>query len=223
MDLPFQIYVLLGVMVGILSSTTGTGGGALMVPIFTFMGLDIRYAISTSKVIIVLNTISATIAYYRLKKIDYKLGLPLCASIIPSSYIGAYMVSIIDPLVLRIIVGIVIMLSGIRGLLSHYWNKKSTEYNNADNGNKVLHGFIAGIIAGFIAGIAGIGGGIVIVPFLGLLLNYRSSKPCLHLSIYIVLDTVRFITVSAEPPTGAFLAPLGNPAVTNKLLELRSL
>ena len=51
----------------------------------------------------------------------------------------------------------------------------------------------------------------------------RSSKPYLHLSIYIVLDTVRFITVSAEPPTGAFLAPLGNPAVTNKLLELRSL
>ena len=41
----------------------------------------------------------------------------------------------------------------------------------------------------------------------------RSPEPCLHLS-----DTVRLITVSSGPPTGAFTLPSGTPRSPAKLI-----
>jgi uncharacterized membrane protein YfcA len=66
-----------GLIVGILSSVTGLGGGFMVVPFLIYLGRDAKLAIGTSFVFIFLVAISSLIAHYRLGNVDIKTGLVL--------------------------------------------------------------------------------------------------------------------------------------------------
>ncbi len=67
--------VLLGIIVGILSSGSGLGGGFLVVPLLIFLGRDAKLAVGTSFVFILIVAISSILAHYRLGNVDIKTGL----------------------------------------------------------------------------------------------------------------------------------------------------
>ncbi len=64
-------FILLGLIVGILASFTGLGGGFLMVPLLLFLGYDAQKSVGTSFMAIVVISISALFAHSKLKNIDY--------------------------------------------------------------------------------------------------------------------------------------------------------
>ena len=66
-----------GLIVGILSSVTGLGGGFMVVPFLIYLGRDAKLAVGTSFVFILLVAISSLIAHYRLGNVDIKTGLVL--------------------------------------------------------------------------------------------------------------------------------------------------
>jgi uncharacterized membrane protein YfcA len=66
-----------GLIVGILSSVTGLGGGFMVVPFLIYLGRDAKLAVGTSFVFIFLVAISSLIAHYRLGNVDIKTGLVL--------------------------------------------------------------------------------------------------------------------------------------------------
>jgi uncharacterized membrane protein YfcA len=77
-----------GLIVGILSSVTGLGGGFMVVPFLIYLGRDAKLAVGTSFVFILLVAISSLIAHYRLGNVDIKTGLVLALGGILGAQIG---------------------------------------------------------------------------------------------------------------------------------------
>ena len=77
-----------GLIVGILSSVTGLGGGFMVVPFLIYLGRDAKMAVGTSFVFIFLIAISSLIAHYRLGNVDIKTGLALALGGVLGAQIG---------------------------------------------------------------------------------------------------------------------------------------
>jgi uncharacterized protein len=77
-----------GLIVGILSSITGLGGGFMVVPLLIYLGRDAKLAVGTTFVFILLVAISSLIAHYRLGNVDFKTGLVLALGGILGAQIG---------------------------------------------------------------------------------------------------------------------------------------
>ena len=67
----------IGIIVGVLSSISGLGGGFMIVPLLIFLGREAKLAVGTSFVFILVVAISSIIAHYRLGNIEIKTGLIL--------------------------------------------------------------------------------------------------------------------------------------------------
>jgi uncharacterized protein len=80
--------VVVGLIVGILSSVTGLGGGFMVVPFLIYLGRDAKLAVGTTFVFILLVAISSLIAHYRLGNVDIKTGLMLALGGILGAQIG---------------------------------------------------------------------------------------------------------------------------------------
>ena len=77
-----------GLIVGILSSVIGLGGGFMVVPLLIYLGRDTKLAVGTTFVFILLVAISSLIAHYRLGNVDVKTGLVLSLGGILGAQIG---------------------------------------------------------------------------------------------------------------------------------------
>lgn len=80
--------VVVGLIVGILSSVIGLGGGFMVVPLLIYLGRDAKLAVGTTFVFILLVAISSLIAHYRLGNVDVKTGLVLALGGILGAQIG---------------------------------------------------------------------------------------------------------------------------------------
>ncbi|MBC8286016.1 MAG: sulfite exporter TauE/SafE family protein [Nitrospinae bacterium] len=85
------ILVLLGIIVGILSSGSGLGGGFLVVPLLIFLGREAKLAVGTSFVFILMVAISSVLAHYRLGNVDIKTGLLLALGGVVGAQIGPHL------------------------------------------------------------------------------------------------------------------------------------
>tara|TARA_Y100001936_G_C15763926_1_gene502695 strand:+ start:279 stop:632 length:354 start_codon:yes stop_codon:yes gene_type:complete len=79
---------LVGIIVGILSSLSGLGGGFMIVPLLIFLGREAKLAVGTSFVFILVVAISSIIAHYRLGNVDIKTGLMLGLGGVVGAQIG---------------------------------------------------------------------------------------------------------------------------------------
>ena len=77
-----------GLIVGILSSVIGLGGGFMVVPLLIYLGRDAKLAVGTTFVFILLVAISSLIVHYRLGNVDIKTGLILALGGILGAQIG---------------------------------------------------------------------------------------------------------------------------------------
>ncbi|MCH8157676.1 MAG: sulfite exporter TauE/SafE family protein [Nitrospinae bacterium] len=66
--------VLLGVLVGILSSGSGLGGGFLVVPFLLHMGKEARVAVGTSFIFVLMVAASSLVGHSRVGNVDWKIG-----------------------------------------------------------------------------------------------------------------------------------------------------
>lgn len=82
---------LVGIMVGILSSGTGLGGGFLVVPLLIYLGKEAKLAIGTAFIFILMAGISSILSHYRLGNIDLKTGLVLGLGGIIGAQIGPHL------------------------------------------------------------------------------------------------------------------------------------
>ena len=80
----------IGIMVGILSSISGLGGGFMIVPLLIFLGREAKLAVGTSFVFILVVAISSIIAHYRLGNVDIKTGLMLGLGGVIGAQIGPH-------------------------------------------------------------------------------------------------------------------------------------
>lgn len=83
--------ILVGIIIGVLSSGAGLGGGFLVVPLLIFLGRETKLAVGTAFVFILMAGISSLITHYRLGNVDLKSGLILALGGVVGAQIGPHL------------------------------------------------------------------------------------------------------------------------------------
>lgn len=165
----------LGFIAGVVGSIIGLGGGIIIVPVLTFLGVTPTVAASSSLFAAFSNSVASTVSYAKQKRIDYKIGLKLGLMSIPGTILGAFATAEVTPAIFKILFGIVLVAS-----CYYLFIKRDTGSKQAIITKRMLVAsagisFFAGILSSFF----GIGGGIIFVPLmiigLGLLVKTATA------------------------------------------------
>lgn len=186
----------LGLVVGTLGTLIGAGGGFILVPVLLllFPHMEPETVTSISLSVVFLNALSGSVAYARMKRIDYKSGLMFAAVAVPGSILGAWATHWISRAVFDGIFGSLLVALAIF-LFVQSWMQRTppAEGGASSDQAKGLHirrhiidfesiaylfsynpilGLVLSALIGFLSSFLGIGGGIFHVPLLATVLNF---------------------------------------------------
>jgi uncharacterized protein len=161
----FLTLFIVGLVVGILSSLLGIGGGALIVPtlLTLYPKMPVQVVTATSLCFIFLNSLINNFKFYRNAiKIHYKSSMKLNVSAIVGGIIGAKLVLDITPTAFRMGFAAVLFFISMRLFFS-----KMSEAEHLDETQiKSYKFYLTGFIGGLISSLTGLGGGAIFVPLL---------------------------------------------------------
>jgi uncharacterized membrane protein YfcA len=207
---------LLGVFAGFIGGLLGVGGGVIVVPILVLVfDLDTHIAVGTSLVMITFTALSATLAYYYQKRIDWKIGIIAAAVTIPGASIGAYATQFFTSKSLAIIFGITLFF--IAGLMlcrsfrgkadpqkvqtattaqrptSRVWSRRLVDGmgNVFEYDARIYSGILLLFLGGVASGFLGIGGGLIVVPILTAIVGLP-----MHIAVATSMLTMIFTSLS---------------------------
>lgn len=86
------VYIGMGAAVGFLSGMFGVGGGFLITPLLILTGIPSAVAVGTGSAQVVASSVTGTIAQYRRRNVDFKMGGVLLAGGIVGAFIGVEVV-----------------------------------------------------------------------------------------------------------------------------------
>ncbi|MCB0278201.1 MAG: sulfite exporter TauE/SafE family protein [Calditrichaeota bacterium] len=159
-----DIFILIaaGILVGLIGSFFGIGGGVLIIPIlnFLFPELPQQSIIACSLSIIAINSVIHTINYSKHYQYKYKIILSIALFSIISSVLVSLWVQHINSTLLRWIFAIFLL--GI----SAYMVIRSDQVSENRSENSFLSSILIGISTGLISGFTGVGGGVANIPLL---------------------------------------------------------
>lgn len=178
---------IIGIFIGAFGTLIGAAGGFILVPILFFLYPEDSPATITSITLTVafFNALSGSIAYSRLKRIDFRSGLIFAITGIIGAIIGANITALLSRDIFQVIFGVVLLIAAtylmIRPVRINTSSHKTghTKIQISDKqGNSYSYsyscplGLIISLGVGFCSGLLGIGGGIIHVPLLTQILSF---------------------------------------------------
>ena len=179
----------LGLVLGVLGTLIGAGGGFILMPVLLLLypRANPETITSISLAVVFFNALSGSWAYARMRRIDYKSGLLFAAATVPGAIIGALTTSYIPRQLFNIIFGLLMIAAAVY-LCFYRMDKlkpigeKSDRHmaRNVVETNGAVHvfsydlriGMWLSLFVGYVSSLLGIGGGIVHVPAMVRLLNF---------------------------------------------------
>ena len=186
----FVTLIITGITAGTASGLFGVGGGFLMTPVqywlSTLGGMDstlaTRLAFGTSLAVMIPTMISGAFAHHNRGAVNWKAAVPMGCAAIFGGLFGGTLATHLPGHVLRAIFALLIIAMAVR-MVWHIQSCPACE----PRGSIGIYLFI-GFLIGSVSGLAGIGGGILLVPVLVILLGYPmhtavgTSSACLIFS-----------------------------------------
>jgi uncharacterized membrane protein YfcA len=163
----------IGLAAGVLSGGFGVGGGLVMVPLLAAVGMDRHRAHATSLASIFPIALAGAITFALSGQIDIGLGVAVGIGGIIGSVTGASVMHRMSTRSLSIAFGLVILAAGLRMTLG---SESLSATSDLGDVAQILIALVIGLVSGFFAGVAGVGGGIVIVPATVLLLGFTQHE-----------------------------------------------
>lgn len=166
--------IIVGLIVGVISSFFGVGGGIVVVPsiYLLFPELDPKTAIGSSLILIFMNS---SLNFMRFKKRGYVLNKGLFAQISGGFIVGilasSMLIKALNPDTIRLLFVGMLAITAARVLLSKQENTEESAKTDSMQLNIVI-----GIISGLISGLTGLGGGAIMVPLFITILKLPLSK-----------------------------------------------
>lgn len=163
----FSIYMVLGAFAGTLAGLFGIGGGLIIVPVLIFSfgaqgfspEITAHMAVGTSLATIVFTSISSIRSHHGHGAIRWDIFRPMAVGIVAGALIGAWTAALLSGAALELIIGLFVILVGIKMLFD-----VNPAPGRSVPGKPGLGAAGAGI--GWASAIFGIGGGTLTVPFL---------------------------------------------------------
>ena len=173
-------------LVGLLGSMLGIGGGVLLTPILTtFFGVPIKTAIGASIVSVIATSSAAGAVYLAHGLTHTRLAMLLEIATTAGALAGGITAAFLEPRLLALIFGMVLVYvvysmminrreegaQGKTGLLDTDFIDPRTQKKVEYGISKMPYGLGLSFIAGNISGLLGIGGGIIKVPVMNLVMG----------------------------------------------------
>lgn len=152
---------LIGLVAGVLGGGLGVGGGIILVPLLIFVGFERHRAHATSLAAIVFIAVAGAISFGVSGEINVALGVTVGIGGIVGSVLGATLMNKISARSLTIIFGVILLVASMRLILGGNPLPGTADLGDVAQTSIALG---VGLVAGFFAGLAGVGGGVVIVP-----------------------------------------------------------
>ncbi|MGD2100650.1 MAG: sulfite exporter TauE/SafE family protein [Acidimicrobiia bacterium] len=177
MDQPAQLQpwklVVIGLGAGLVGGGLGVGGGIVLVPMLLAVGAQRHRAHATSLAAIVLIAVSGAVSFGVSGELDIVLGITIGVGGVVGSTVGASVMHRASARTLTVVFAVVLLVAGIRLIAGADPVAGTSGLSNAGETAIALG---VGVVAGFFAGLAGIGGGVVIVPSAVLLLGLEQHE-----------------------------------------------
>jgi uncharacterized protein len=196
----YLLMIPLGVVVATYGTLVGAGGGILLVPALLLLYPDesANVIASISLAVVFFNSVSASIAYGHMHRIDYRAGLLFAAVAVPAGFLGAYSTSLLSRRVFDLTFGALVLalatfifLRPTPKHLNHRATSRETTHRLIDfKGNSFIYAFslrlgvIISVAIGLVASMLGIGGG----PFYVTMMVYP-----LHFPLHVATATAQLI------------------------------
>ena len=143
--------------VAFLYASVGHGGASGYLAVMALVGVSSMYMKPTA---LILNLFVAGIAFLQFRRMGYfkwRLFYPFIITSIPAALFGGYLS--IDGDIYKRILGVLLIFAVIRMLWPNTENQENSKI-------PILYGLAAGALIGFFSGLIGIGGGIILSPFI---------------------------------------------------------
>ena len=195
-----QLWLLpLGVLIGAFGTLIGAGGGFILVPILLILypSEATEQIASISLAVVFFNAFSGSLAYARMKRIDYKAGIIFSVATIPGAILGAVSTAYVPRRLFDLAFGVIMITAGIYLWFAHEGDGEAARFGRKDgpsdgkntsrwverlivDGEGVEYryrfdswlGIFFSIFVGFVSSLLGVGGGFIHVPLLNRLLNF---------------------------------------------------
>ena len=214
------IFLILGMLVGILSGMFGVGGGFLMTPLLVLLGIPPAVAVASEANHIVGSSLSGTIGHLKRNAVDIKMGNLLLTGGILGSFVG---ISIFNSLIkiglidLLITLAYFIFLTGVGSFMLYesldsmgFLNKKkrSKSYHHSwimglpfrmrfkKSGLyiSILPPLLIGFIVGIIASVMGVGGVFIMIHAMIYIIRMPTSV-VIGTSVYQIIFVTAIVTL----------------------------
>jgi uncharacterized protein len=196
---PFLQYAVLfftGIVSGTASGLFGVGGGFLMTPVqyWLYSGGDMdstiatRIAFGTSLAVMIPTMISGTFAHHNRGAVNWRAGITMGCAAIGGGFLGGTIATHLPGLVIRELFAILIIAMAARMV----WHLHSCTVCEP-RGSLPIYLFI-GFFIGVVSGLAGIGGGVLLVPALVILLGYPIHAAVGTSSACLIFSTAGAVT-----------------------------
>ncbi len=164
------VFVVLGAVSGLIAGLLGLGGGIILVPGLntTFLAhpetapYAMQLAIGTSLATMFFTAIASGLAHHKQKSVDWQLAFWLSLGLIPGTTLGSGLVTWLDQTWLAQMFGTYLLATAAYMLLRR--NRPPNQYLPTPPPMGLVTS--SGLLFGTIASMLGIGGGIMMVPFL---------------------------------------------------------
>jgi uncharacterized membrane protein YfcA len=176
----FELLFLVSIAAGFIGAMTGMGGGVVLVPALTLLGIDIKHAIAVSMVAVIATSSGSAAAYVRDRITNLKVGMFLEMFTIVGASVGATITLASGQHFLFILFGLVLLAASVmlfaqrrkdgrpvpgQDAFSRWLELEGSYYDQATRatidyqGKRAYLGGPAMFGAGLIAGMLGIGAG----------------------------------------------------------------
>jgi uncharacterized membrane protein YfcA len=154
-------------------SMFGKGGGSLYTPVLVMLGMAVGPAISTALFLNLVTALVATIVFQRNKLVDYRFCLIFLPGTIVGSFLGAVLSSMAPKNFLLGIFSVFLYAVGLL-MISSAKEKAGQQVKKPTTRVVVLvTAFSFGV--GVLSSLIGVGGGLIIFPFLVLYMKYGAQ------------------------------------------------
>ena len=200
--MPLQLLWLipLGLLIGAFGTLIGAGGGFILVPILLLVYPNENTELITgiSLAVVFFNAFSGSLAYARMKRIDYKSGIMFSLATVPGAILGAVSTAYVPRGVFDLVFGVLMIVAAIYLWLSNkeqshvgsdgiahsasvdagsprHWSKRDlVDADSVHYHYEFNHyiGIALSLVVGFVSSLLGVGGGFIHVPALVHLLNF---------------------------------------------------
>ncbi len=163
-----SMYLVVGAFAGVMSGLFGIGGGVIVIPALAAIFLhyaaipqnaEMQMAVGTSLAIMIVTSLSALYAHYKREAVRWDIFFRMLPGLAIGAIIGAFIAHFLSSNILKIIFSGFLFIIGVRMAL----NRETHE------GKKPVSSLvtqIAALLIGVLSSLLGIGGGVLLVPFL---------------------------------------------------------